>query len=233
MMKTQHPKEDLLLWQFLFDLDGTILDTTELILESFTYAFQEGLGEPVTREELLVHFGRPLVEQFRIMRPALPQVQIDRLTDLYREHNHAEHDRFTTVVPGAEEGLRALARAGYPLGIVTSKRHGMTMHGLERFGLESLFRVVVHMDSTAKHKPHPEPVQHAMQLMGGTPERAAYVGDSPYDMASGRAAGVRTVGLIYNTFTESVLRDAGAERVVHSWPEVVGTLMGWATAARV
>ncbi len=219
------------MWNFLFDFDGTILDTTELILKSFVHAFQEGLGEPITHEELMVHFGRPLVEQFRIMRPALSAGEVDRLVRIYREHNEAEHDQWVRVVPGADAGLRELAARGFPLGIVTSKRLDMTEHGLKGAGLYDLFQVIVHMDSTLNHKPHPEPVEHALQLMGGTPDKAVYVGDSPYDMTSGRSAGVHTVGLVYNTFTEPVLREAGAERVVHHWPDVVEALLGWARAS--
>ena len=219
------------MWQFLFDLDGTILDTTELILNSFVHAFREGLGETVTEDELMVHFGRPLLTQFRVMRPHLEDAEIDRLVNIYRQHNETEHDRFVTVVPGADEGLRTLHAKGFPLGIVTSKRLNLTEHGLRLFGLLDLFQVVVHMDSTPRHKPHPEPVQHALSLMGGTPEQAAYVGDSPYDMTSGKEAGVHTVGLVYNTFTESVLREAGADVTVRGWPEIVETLLTWAEGA--
>jgi len=216
------------LWHFLFDLDGTILDTTELIMTSFIHTFHEGLGEDVTREELMVHFGRPLEEQFETMRPQLSEDAIARLVNIYREHNEFEHDRFVSVVPGADRGLRTLAEAGFPLGIVTSKRLALTVQGLKQFGLYELFQVVVHSDSTKNHKPHPEPVEHAMALMGGKPGEAAYVGDSPYDMAAGRAAGVRTLGLVYNTFSEATLREAGADRIVQGWPDIVDTLLDWA-----
>lgn len=219
------------MWQFLFDLDGTILDTTELILNSFVHAFREGLGETVTEDELMVHFGRPLITQFQVMRPNLSDADIHRLVEIYRQHNETEHDRFVTVVPGADQGLRTLHAKGFPLGIVTSKRLTLTEHGLRQFGLLDLFQVVVHMDSTPRHKPHPEPVQHALSLMGGQPDQAAYVGDSPYDMTSGKQAGVRTVGLIYNTFTDPVLQEAGADVTARSWPEIVETLLGWAADA--
>lgn len=220
------------MWRFLFDFDGTILDTTDLILKSFVHAFQQGLGEQISHDELMVHFGRPLGEQFRIMRPHLPDVEVDRLVAIYREHNEREHDALVQIVPGADAGLRRLADAGFPLGIVTSKRRALTEHGLKGAGLFDLFEVIVHADSTVHHKPHPEPVEHALRLMGGTPANAVYVGDSPYDMASGHAAGLRTVGLIYNTFDETTLRTAGADRVVHSWPDIVEALLGWASESQ-
>lgn len=217
------------MWQFLFDLDGTILDTTNLILQSFVHAFAEGLGQVVTHEELMVHFGRPLEAQFRIMCSDLPGDEINRLISIYREHNEAQHDAWVSLVPGAGEGLRELAHQGYALGIVTSKRLDLTVHGLQLFGLDELFEVIVHADSTTQHKPHPEPVQRALELMKGDPDRAAYIGDSPYDMAAGCGAGLHTVGLVHNTFSADVLRQAGAEVVVSRWSEVVQTLTGWAT----
>ncbi|MCY0878978.1 MAG: HAD-IA family hydrolase [Firmicutes bacterium] len=216
------------MWCFLFDLDGTILDTTELILQSFEHAFREGLGQSVPREELLRHFGRPLVEQFQIMCPDLEDSERQRLVDLYLAHNEGLHDQYVSVVPGAPEGLERLYQAGYPLGIVTSKRENLTVQGLRLFGLDRFFQVIVHMDSTRRHKPHPEPVLHALHLLGGLPQCSAYVGDSPYDMRAGRAAGVRTVGILYNTFTADVLREAGADVIATSWTEVVDILLGWA-----
>jgi pyrophosphatase PpaX len=215
-------------WHFLFDLDGTILDTTDLIMESFLYAFRQGLGRDIGRTELLEHFGRPLVDQFRIMCPEADPEEIDRLVAIYLEHNEAQHDQWVTLVPGADQGLRVLHDRGYRLGIVTSKRRNMTEKGLRLFQLDGLIDVIVHADSTPHHKPHPEPVLRALSLLHAPPARAAYVGDSPYDMAAGRAAGVRTVGLLHNTFTRPVLNQAGADVVVASWPEVVDILMGWA-----
>lgn len=215
-------------WTFLFDLDGTILDTTDLIMKSFIHTFQEELQETVSREELMLHFGRPLEDQFRIMRPTASDEMVGRLVRVYREHNEVFHDQLVTVVPGAAEGLQTLFNAGHPLGIVTSKRYDLTAHGLRQFGLLDLFQVIVHSDSTEHHKPHPEPVEHALHLMGKEPRYAAYVGDSPYDMRAGREAGTRPLGLVYNTFSEAALREAGAADVVDSWPRIVETLLSWA-----
>jgi len=217
----------------LFDLDGTILDTTRLILESFKYSFLQGLQEVVTDEELLPHFGRPLEEQFRLMRPDASEATIKNLLKIYREHNHREHDRLTRVVPGAPEALRELARQGFILGVVTSKRLPLTERGLVQFGLRELFQVVVHADSTTRHKPHPEPIEHALALLGAEAGAAAYTGDSPYDMMAAKAAGVEAIGLVYNTFTDDELWRAGADAVFHTWDALASYfLMGAKTRER-
>lgn len=221
------------MWHFLFDLDGTILDTTELILASFLHTFETALGQSVSREQVMVHFGRPLMEQFRLMRPDLSESDIQRVIGVYFEHNEAEHDGLVSLVPGADAGLRRLKAAGHPLGIVTSKRRALAVHGLKLFELDSLFSTVVALESTVQHKPHPEPVEHALHQMGGARETAVYVGDSPYDMTSGRAAGVRTLGLIHNTFSREDLTRAGADHVVDSWSEIADILLEWASQGKL
>jgi len=213
----------------LFDLDGTILDTTDLIVASFMHTFEVGLDRTMSREELMTHFGRPLTDQFRLMCPDLDDDGVHRLIATYVEHNEAAHDQWVTVVPGADTVLHHLATLGHTLAIVTSKRESLARHGLALFGLEDLFSVIVHSDSTAHHKPHPEPVQYALRCLQTSPKTAVYVGDSPYDMASGHAAGVRTLGLIHNTFTTDQLWSAGADDVVSNWSDIEQILLEWAT----
>jgi pyrophosphatase PpaX len=215
---------------FLFDLDGTILDTTDLILQSFIHAFSAGIGEEVTRADVISHFGRPLWDQFRTMRPDLDDEAIDRLVAIYREHNESRHDGWVTVVPGADRSLYSLKEAGHRLGIVTSKGMDLTRRGLQLFNLDGLFEVIVHRDSTTLHKPHPEPVAHALTLMGAQPEMSCFMGDSPYDMRSGRAAGVMTLGLVHNTFSEEDLRRAGADSVVFHWEDALQVLTAMSAA---
>ncbi|PSR37318.1 MAG: HAD family hydrolase [Sulfobacillus thermosulfidooxidans] len=204
----------------LFDLDGTILDTTELILASFVYTFKEGLGETVSREQILQHFGRSLDDQFRIMRPNLSGEEIDRLVALYRKHNHAYHDQMIALIPGADVALHQWAEQGVPMGVVTSKRLDMTKRGLQQYGLWSLFQTVVHHDSTSRHKPDPEPLQCALANLKARPEDTWYIGDSPYDMRAARAAQCEAVGFSYNTFKAEELVAAGAGHWVQSWSEL-------------
>ncbi|WP_053960794.1 HAD family hydrolase [Sulfobacillus thermosulfidooxidans] len=204
----------------LFDLDGTILDTTELIVQSFLYTFEQGLGERVSREEVLVHFGKSLDDQFRIMRPHLSAEEVKRLVTLYRTHNHAHHDQMVSLIPGAGEILRQLRQSTLSLAVVTSKRLDMTQHGLKLFGLAEIFQTIIHHDSTLHHKPHPEPILRALGELCVSGEDAWYIGDSPYDMMAAKKAGCRAIGFCYNTFRPEQLEEAGADSLVYSWPEL-------------
>ena len=100
----------------LFDLDGTILDTTELIVQSFLHTFREGLGKTVSREEVMEHFGKSLDDEFRAMCSSFSDDQIQELVTLYRTHNHAHHDRMVSLIPGADKVLRKLAGQKVPMG---------------------------------------------------------------------------------------------------------------------
>lgn len=204
----------------LFDLDGTILDTTELILASFRHAFAT-IGATVDDDVVRAYFGRPLTDEFRLIRPDLNEQQIQMLVTAYLEHNHREHDRLVAAVPGAVSVLRSLSEGGYRLGVVTSKRQRMALKGLQLVGLLPLFKVVVHADSTARNKPDPEPVQHALRLLDAKAEETLLLGDSPYDIRSAKAAGCFAVGLVYNTFTGEVLKAAGADAVIEHWPDLL------------
>ena len=202
----------------MFDLDGTILDTAELMVQSFLHTFTEELGESVSREEVMMHFGKSLDDQFRTMRPSLTPEEVDRLVSAYRTHNHAHHDAMVSLIPGAGDGLRSLSGTSVALAVVTSKRLDMAQHGLELFGLQDLFATIVHHDSTARHKPHPEPLEKALNDLGIRADEAWYIGDSPYDMMAAKSAGCYAVGFCYNTFSPDQLMKAGADSLIYSWP---------------
>jgi pyrophosphatase PpaX len=101
------------------------------------------------------------------------------------------------------------------MGIVTSKVGFMAERALAHTGLARYMKCIVASDSTTRHKPEPEPVLMALERLGASPDEAMFVGDSPYDMQSGRAAGVHAVGVAWGAFTSETLVEAGAEVVLH------------------
>lgn len=188
----------------LFDLDGTLLDSMELIRRSYWHAIREHRGVEPERAEWLEGIGRPLRWQFA--RVARDEAEIEALLATYRAYNLAHHDASVAAFPGAVEALRELAGRRIKLGVVTSKlRHG-ALRGLARGGFEGLFEVVIAADDVAEHKPHPAPVLAALARLGAAPRDAIMVGDSPHDLAAGRAAGTRTAAVSWGPFPEAELR---------------------------
>ena len=196
----------------LFDLDGTLIDSIELILGSARYAFDGFAGRAPTDEEWRAGIGRPLQTVLREYAP--DDVEAQRLFTRYREYQLEHHDRLVRPYAGVVDTLRGFAEAGHPMALVTSKSDWMAVKALVHVGLDQLIPVVVGCDTCVNHKPHPEPVERALALLGVAPSNAAFVGDSPHDVQSGLAAGVVTVGVTWGAFDRQELQTAGADVVI-------------------
>ena len=207
----------------LFDLDGTLIDTVELILTSFRYATGTVLGEPLPDRMLLENIGVPLARQMREFAP----VHAEELVRVYREHNAAHHDELAREYPGTREALDAIAATGRPMGVVTSKGHTMAHHGLAVFGLAHHFPVVVTADDVEVHKPDPFPLRRAAAQLGVPLERCAYVGDSPHDMAAALAGGALAIAALWGAFPAEEVLAPGPHHALSSiseLPELLGRM---------
>lgn len=191
----------------LFDLDGTLIDTHDLILSSFRYATREVLGRVIPDEVLMQKVGQPLVVQMWDF--ADDDATHERLVRTYRAHNEAIHDREVRAFPQVEDVLRRLSEEGFSMGVVTSKRHALAARALDILGLAPYLRFVVGSDDCPAHKPDPDPVEMGCDMLGVRPDVCMYVGDSPFDMQAGNAAGCVTAAAIWGMFPE---RELAAER---------------------
>lgn len=206
----------------LFDLDGTVLDTRELLLTTFRFAVREVLGKDLPDEQLLAKVGQPLdTQMWDFTEDATVHAELCRV---YREHNARVHDGLVKMFPGTREALMHLKAAGLPLGIVTSKRHALASRGLACFGLEQCFDFLIGSDDWPEHKPDPGPVRHGCDLLGLSPDDCVYVGDSPFDMRAGNDAGCVTIAALWGMFPESVLRGECPDLVCDSITEMSGLL---------
>ena len=174
----------------LFDLDGTLIDTVELIRVSFRYATKAVLGYELPDEITMANVGQPLAQQFHDMAPD----HAVELLRVYREFNMSHHDELARAYPGTRETLGELMRRGIPMGIVTSKGTAAANRGIELFGLGDLMSVVVTADDVPRHKPDPFPLQFAAGLLGVELGYCMYVGDSPHDMQAALSAERRRRG---------------------------------------
>jgi len=191
----------------VFDLDGTVVDTVELIVESFRYATSTVLGKVLPDEFILAGVGRPL----RTQMERLSAEHAQDLYDVYREYNHRRHDELIRGYDGIEEVLDALKAAGRRTGIVTSKGRDTTAMAFRAVGLEEHFDVVVTATDTTEHKPSPAPLQLCLQRLGATAAGSIYVGDSPFDIQAGAAAGMTTAAVAWGVFGRDVLLAAGPD----------------------
>jgi pyrophosphatase PpaX len=186
----------------LFDLDGTLADTIELIIFCFRETLRMLGLPPRSDAQILSEIGRPLHLQARDIDPERAEEIFTLYQRLYEQH----HDELVREFPGIRESVAGLAGRGYRLGIVTSKRSSSAGPDLEYFRLEPFFEVVMTADDTSRHKPHPEPVLEALRRLGVPPAEATFIGDSPYDLRCAHAAGVLAGAVAWGPFSREVLQ---------------------------
>ena len=192
-----------------------------MILASFRHATRSVLAREIPDEELVAACGGATIhDQMRMF----DEHRVDALVRAYREHNEPLHADLHAFA-GVQDVLERLAGEGRKLGIVTSKRRKTVDLAFGVLPLRHFFEAVVTSDEVVQPKPHPEPVLVALERLGSLPEEAAFVGDSPFDVGAGKAAGVFTVGVSWGRIhTEERLRVAGADVVVHTRPELLDVL---------
>jgi pyrophosphatase PpaX len=190
----------------LFDLDGTLIDSIGLIVDAMHHAFEAFSGPVPDDSAWMAGIGTPLYKQLALY--ARNPEELEMLRERYRAYQFIHHDNVITQYPGTGDVLENLHARGLVMGIVTSKGNELAQRGLELTGLAKYTPVVVGADSVTKHKPEPEPVLLALEKLGVHADQALMVGDSPHDIRSGNAAGVRTVGALWGPFTRDQIAPA-------------------------
>lgn len=179
----------------LFDLDGTLLDSADLIITAFVDTCRALLGRTFDRDETLRTWSWPVRARFHALAPD----RADELTQAYLRRYLELHDRYASLFPGVPDVLDGLRARGYSLGIVTSKRRATTTAAVRAFGLDRWCSVIVVDEDVRRHKPDPEPVNLAARLLGVAASGALMVGDSAEDIAAGRGAGAGTAAALWGT----------------------------------
>ena len=208
----------------LFDFDGTLVDTTEMIYQGMRHAASTVLGrDDIPRETLLANVGKPLPRQMELMDAEKAEL----LLEAYRHHHEENHDALIQEFPHVAQALSRLRSARIKVAVVTSKRRVSVEMALNNFpDLRNVVDRFVTMEDTNEHKPHPEPLWRGLELLGGVPkEEAAYVGDSPFDVEAAKAAGLTSVAVSWGAFSEDRLREAEPEHLVPDIESAVDVLL--------
>lgn len=179
----------------LFDLDGTLLDSADLIVTSFVDTCRELLGRTLDPGETLRGWSWPVRARFDAIAPD----RADELTRDYLRRYLELHDQYARLFPGVTDVLDTLRARGYLLGIVTSKRRTTTDAAVRAFGLDRWCSVIVVDEDVHRHKPDPEPVTLGARRLGVAAADALMVGDSAEDIAAGRGAGAGTAAALWGT----------------------------------
>lgn len=201
----------------LFDLDGTLIDTNRLIIDSFKHTYRTCLGLEVSEEEILKYFGEPLIV-------TLSRYSEEKAEELYRtyiEYNESRHNDVVTMFEGVRELLRELVEYGHTLALVTSKRRKVALMGLDLFDIRKYFDVFVALEDTELHKPNPAPVLRALELLSADSQDAIMVGDSVFDIHCAHGANVKAALVKWSAAMGFQEDDVSADYVVHDTKELL------------
>lgn len=182
---------------YLFDADGTLVDTKEIIVNSYR-AMGDALGIPIDRALVYDTVGLPFEQQMRmVIGEDHPADYFEKAKKLYTDSQMELCRKHLRAFPGVEEGLRALRNMGKKMAVVSSRRLVTLKPFLEAVGLDGYFSVWVTPEDTERHKPHPEPALYAARLLGVEPGQCVFIGDATFDIECGSAAGMDTAFVVW------------------------------------
>lgn len=205
----------------LFDLDGTLIDTNELIISTYLHILEKYFPSKYKREDVLPFLGPTLTETFEA-------IDLDRAEEMileYRTYNLANHDLMVKEFVGVLTTIHTLKEKGYKLAIVTTKLHETSLKGLRLTKLDSYFDVIVALDHVNKVKPDPEPVLLALEQLNSKPEQAIMVGDNFHDILAGKNAGTQTAGVAWSIKGRDYIAKYEPDYILEDMAELL-TLLG-------
>lgn len=205
----------------IFDLDGTLVDTIDLIVASFQHIHRTKLGTELDRERVLPWIGRTLRDIYAEIAPGREQ----ELTEAYIDWNFAHLEQLQRDYTGMRELLAELRTVGLRIGIATAKRRRSTMRSLAAAGLAEAVDAIVTMEDTAQHKPSPEPILKALALLGAEAESAIYVGDAVPDMLAAKSAGVGSVAVTWGAGDATALAATSPDHMCTTVEELRALLL--------
>lgn len=205
----------------IFDLDGTLIDSTEAIVESYFHTFDTIGVERPSREAIIGGIGFTLEQSFA----RITQHPADVCVPIYRKYYARVCCAKTFLLPHADECLRALRGAGLALGIATSKRMDYAAKILDHLGVLHYFESRIGPDEVTHPKPHPEAVLKSMENLGTAPHETIFVGDMDFDVLAARAAGVDCYCLTTGYLSRSEIEALEPAAVCDSLDEVAERIL--------
>lgn len=195
----------------LFDFDGTLLDTNELIIRTFMHVLNDKFPGQFSTEDCIKFIGPSLKETFEQITPN----EVDDMIAKYREWNHAHHDEYVKEFDGVNETLEELKKQGYKLAIVSTKKRDTIKRGLQLMKVEHLFEFWIGLEDVDKVKPDPEPVLLALERLNVPKDEALMIGDNYHDILAGKNAGVKTAGVAWSIKGEEFLKQFQPDYMLH------------------
>ena len=201
----------------LFDLDGTLINSNDVIIKCLRETTKKYVKRDLSNEELNSILGKPLKEQFSLIHNEFVEEMVKCYRELYKKHR----DDLTKEFEGIKEMLDKLKEMGYTMGIVTSKGTSGIEHALTKFNMHKYFDVTISADDVENHKPHPEPILKALKALNGDVNETILIGDSLSDILCGKNAGIATILVDWSILPREELLKAKPDFIAKTPKDIV------------
>ena len=206
----------------LFDFDGTLLNTNELIIQTFMHVLNDKFPGQYSPQDCINFIGPSLKETFEQIAPN----EVDEMIAKYRQWNHAYHDHYVKEFDGVNETLEELKKQGHKLAIVSTKKRDTIERGLQFMKAEHYFDFWIGLEDVRKVKPDPEPVLLALERLKMPKEKALMIGDNYHDILAGKNAGIKTAGVAWSIKGEEYLRQFQPDYMLHHISDLLTIVKG-------
>lgn len=206
----------IMLESVLFDLDGTLINTNDHIINALLKAMQRESQVKVTREEIAGTFGIPLEKAIQ----GFDKKNWVNILNAYHEFANLKGYDDVSLFDNALTILTHLKEKNIKTAIVTSRRRNNAINYLKHFKMANLFDVVIGPEDCKHHKPHPEPVLLALKYLDSEPSKSCMVGDSPFDIMAANEAKVISIGVSYTAIDFSLLEQAKPQKIINNLIEL-------------
>jgi len=190
----------------LLDLDGTLIDTTDIIIDAFKDTFEHFFPDTtLTESEYTNLLGQTLFKTFGFYTE--DQAHLDEVVAYYREVSNAKIEHGLNAYPKAKETLDYLKKKKIKVGIVTSKMRKVATYHLELTGLLAYVDLIIGYEDVTEHKPSKEPIEKALMLLNANKETSIYVGDHENDIIAAKRAGIMACAVTYSNRLNEMLKE--------------------------
>ena len=196
---------------YLFDADGTLFDTTELICQCYLNTAKVAGKAGLTRESILRTIGLTLRDQMDVHFGPLTQEQFEYLRGVHMDYQLSIYKKYIKLCKGVFEALKRITERGGRCVVVTSRMRPSLETYLKDTGIFSFFQYFITPEETRRHKPDPQPAQRALELLRCSAEDSLFIGDSTFDIECGHSAGTATA------FVNWSLNDRGTLKVAPTY----------------
>jgi HAD superfamily hydrolase (TIGR01549 family) len=213
---------DKLFVGFIFDIDGTLTSTNQLIFDSFNFIAKKYLNRTFSDEEIISLFGPTedvILKEWCGDKPGSPAGRYEEAKEDYYKY-YSDHHGIAGLYEGINEILHHLKSKGYPIGIFTGKGRTAALITLEKLDVDHYFDLIITGDDVENHKPSPEGILKFVNHFGLNPERVLMIGDSVSDVIASKEAGIKIASVLWDSYASDEVKSLGSDYYFHRVEEL-------------